>query len=229
MRSDPGRLSPISAFFARVGDLMLLNLLFIAGCLPVFSAGASASAMFYVTLKLHRKQDTNIVKDFFHSWRQNLWQGFILELITLAVAAVLIIDIYVLVHLMDSDGFFKVLAVLWAVVALRLLAMWIYIFPLLAQFDHGISTFINSARIMSRRHLSHTVAIMLLTAFPVMLGAVIPYALEWEIFLFVLFGFSLVAHVCTGFYAAVFDQYISSDKNKAPTAVGEGAVVSSDL
>lgn len=223
MRSEPGRLSPISAFFARVGDLMLLNLLFIAGCLPVFSAGASASALYYVTLKLHRKQETNIVRDFFHSWRQNLRQGFILELITLAVAAVLIIDVYVLLHLMDSDAFFKVLMALWVLVALRLLAMWIYIFPLLAQFDHGISTFINSARIMSRRHLSYTVAIMLLIAFPAVIGAIIPYVLEWEIFIFILFGFSLTAYVCTRFYAAVFDLYIDSDADKTPSSVGEGA------
>lgn len=209
MSSDPNRLGPISAFFARTGDLMLLNLLFIAGCLPVVTAGASAAALHYVTLRMHRKQDVNVVRDFFRSWKQNLKQGFILELITLVVAAVLIVDIYVLIRMSGQDGFFRVLMFLWAVVALRLLAIWVYLFPLLAQFDHGISTFINSARIMSRRHLSHTAAIMLILAFPIALGAIVPYALELELFFFIFAGFSVMARVAARFYAQVFDLYIT--------------------
>ena len=41
-------------FMGRVADLIILNLLCILCCLPIVTAGASVTAMFYVTLKMAR-------------------------------------------------------------------------------------------------------------------------------------------------------------------------------
>ena len=80
-------------FMGRVADLTILNLLCILCCLPVVTAGASISAMFYMTMKIVRNEDTYIIKGFFHSFKQNLKQGIIIHLIMVVLAVFLFIDI----------------------------------------------------------------------------------------------------------------------------------------
>ena len=43
-------------FMGRVADLLLLNFLGILCCIPIVTAGASITAMYYVTLKMVRNE-----------------------------------------------------------------------------------------------------------------------------------------------------------------------------
>ena len=54
-------------FMSRVADLCILNVLCIIFCIPVITAGASITAMFYVTMKMVRNEEAYIVKGFFKS------------------------------------------------------------------------------------------------------------------------------------------------------------------
>ena len=57
-------------FMGRVADLIILNLLCILCCLPIVTAGASVTAMFYVTLKMARNEESYIVRSFFKSFKE---------------------------------------------------------------------------------------------------------------------------------------------------------------
>ena len=57
--------SPIMRFLSRVCDLIILNLLIIVCCIPVFTAGASITALFSVTLKMVKGEESYIVRGFF--------------------------------------------------------------------------------------------------------------------------------------------------------------------
>lgn len=46
--------NPVWRFIGKLGDLILLNLLWLICCIPVFTAGAATTAVYYVTLKLVR-------------------------------------------------------------------------------------------------------------------------------------------------------------------------------
>ena len=48
-----------------------LNLLWFLCSLPIFTAGASTTALYYVTLKMARDEETNLTKLFFKSFRSN--------------------------------------------------------------------------------------------------------------------------------------------------------------
>lgn len=203
-----GERRTFSGFLDRVGDLILLNLLFLVGCIPIVTVGVSISAMFYVTLRIHRGQGAYITRDFFRAFGQNAKQGILLGLLWALLAVILVVDVYVLRHLMQYDVFFKIVFILLGVVILRLAMIWLYTFPVLAQFDNTVWGTIRSARRLSGKHISHTLAILLVTIFPLAIGAVLPYVLEWEIVLFALVGFSALASFCTRFYADVFDEYV---------------------
>ena len=80
-------------FMSRVSDLIILNLLCILCCLPIVTAGASITAMFYVTLKMVRNEEAYIAKSFFKSFKQNLKQSIIINLIMLVTGALLYFDL----------------------------------------------------------------------------------------------------------------------------------------
>ena len=60
--------NPVWRFIGKLGDLVLLNLLWLICCIPVFTAGAATTAVYYVTLKLVRDDDGSTIKSFFHSF-----------------------------------------------------------------------------------------------------------------------------------------------------------------
>ena len=56
--------NPVWRFIGKLGDLILLNLLWLICCIPVFTAGAATTAVYYVTLKLVRDEDDSTIRSF---------------------------------------------------------------------------------------------------------------------------------------------------------------------
>ena len=94
-------------FMGRLADLVILNLLCIVCCIPIVTAGASITAMYYVTLKMVRNEEAYIIRGFFHSFKQNLKQSLIIHLIMLFAGIMLAADIYIVNQI--GGGAYKVL------------------------------------------------------------------------------------------------------------------------
>lgn len=76
-------------FMNKVADLCILNIICLVCCIPIVTAGASITAMYYVTLKMVRNEEAYIVRSFFKSFKDNFKQATIINLIMIAVGAVL--------------------------------------------------------------------------------------------------------------------------------------------
>lgn len=63
--------------------------------IPVITIGASLTAVFYAALKMARDEEGYVWKEFFKSFKQNLKQSILIELILAAFAAILLVDINV--------------------------------------------------------------------------------------------------------------------------------------
>lgn len=209
---DPN--GPVSRFLSRVGDLILLNLICIVCCLPFFTAGASVTAMHYVLLRMRRGDECGIVRDFFHSFRQNLKQGILLHLILTVVTAVLALDLYILWTLWEYEIFYKIIFIGTAVLALWYLGISVFIYPLLAQFNNTIWGFLKDARFISLKYKSHAIAIILVTFAPWITGLYVPYLLEWLIFFYLLIGVALIPYLLCPYYITIFDKYITPPENQ---------------
>ena len=70
-----------SRIFGFLGQLVALNLLWIICSIPVITAGASTTALFYCTLKIHKDGDCRAFKDFFKSFKQNFKQSTLVWLL----------------------------------------------------------------------------------------------------------------------------------------------------
>lgn len=118
-----------------------LNLLWILCSLPIFTMGASTTALYYVTLKIVQGDENNITAMFFRAFRENFRQATTLWLIMLGIGLLLAGDGYILYHLHHSTA--GVPAVLWTlmlaliiVAAIAYVIVLMYLFPLVASVQN---------------------------------------------------------------------------------------------
>ena len=97
------------SYDSKFGQLLLkfcyscwLNILWLVCCLPVFTAGAATTALWYVCLKCARGEETSVTSMFFRAFKENFKQATVLWLIMLPVGILLGVDAWVLYHLFRS-------------------------------------------------------------------------------------------------------------------------------
>lgn len=208
-----------SKFFivmSRIADLILLNILCIICCIPVITAGASITALYYVTLKMARDEESYIIRSFFHSFKQNFKQATIINLIMLLTAAVLYVDLKIANA--GSGVLYKGLLTLFIGVAIIYALLLLYIYPILAKFFNSIKNTYVNAFMMAIRHLPQTALMLLISASPVLLlwlfssmGA--SQVLSIFIMLFVLMGFATLAYWKSKIFVKIFDNYIPKEED----------------
>ncbi len=153
---------PAMRFITKLAYSAYLNILWFICCLPVFTVGASTTALFYVSLKVAKDEESCLTRAFFHSFRENFRQSTIIWLILLAAGLVLGVDGYVFYH-MRFDSVLWTLGTAAFIVALTAYAIILmYIFPLLARFDNTVRAMFKNALMIGMRFLFCTALMALI-------------------------------------------------------------------
>lgn len=78
---------PVYRIGNELADFMLLSIMFVIGCVPIITIGASSTALYYVYGKKIRKEDPSIYREFVKSYKQNFKQSIPMTIILLLVWA----------------------------------------------------------------------------------------------------------------------------------------------
>ena len=141
--------NPIWKFIGNLADFFLLSCLWYLCCLPVVTAGAATTALYYVTLKMARGQEGQLIPAFFHSFKQNLKQATALWVGYLAVGILLVLD---LVICLQTSSVFAGAMFFTSVVLLACWALFItMLFPLVARCDNTIGALFKMGIAMALR------------------------------------------------------------------------------
>lgn len=167
MGSILGLDSPIINFMGKVADLLILNFLAIICSLPVFTIGASWTAMYYVTMRMVKKEEGYIIKDFFHSFKQNFKQATIIWLFVLMLIVLIVGDVFI--YRAISATIPRALIVLFAVCVYLALGTVIYVFPILSRYHNTVKGTVKNAFFMSIVKFPYTFVFALLIIFPLFL------------------------------------------------------------
>ena len=174
----------------RVGDLALVNILFVFCSLPIVTLGASATALYTVTFQMVRGEDRRIAKTFFTSFSRNFWQATLLTLVFVAIGAGFYVDLRVMQA--NPGAFPFVLRVGAGLVALFAAITLPYSFALQARFENRVFHTLKNAFLLAVTHPLTSLATAALTLLPLCLAVFATYyALLSSVFWF-LFGFSLI-------------------------------------
>lgn len=198
--------SSLGLFLRRMFDLMVLNILWLLCCLPVFTFGPASSALARVMITLVRSGSEAVAKNFFIAFRRDFGRAVVLGLIGLAGLAVAVSDILFAVSL---SGGMKILFLIVAVLVCSLVFSYLaYIFALHAFFENSIAGQIRNALSLAAASPMETLAIWLCFAVPVAAILLLPrIVLVYIGFLYILFGVSCPAYFAAKHQAKVIARF----------------------
>ena len=197
--------NPFIQFLVRVGDLMILNVLFILCSAPVVTLGASLTALHRVTQNMLFEQEEPLIKAFFRAFRQNFKQSTLVWLVELVVIVSLVCDV-LLVMAYFNGGLAKAMYILVAVLAILVAGVYAYLMPLIARYENGMRQQVNNAVILAIIKLPKTLLLMLLNLLPVILLLIsVPVFVQTLIF-WVIIGFAFVSFLTSSILKPVFQE-----------------------
>ena len=199
--------SPLMRFLTKIADLMVLNILFCVTSIPLITIGASWTALYSVTLKMVRDEESSVSRSYFRSFRQNFKQATLLWLGVLVVLALLVLDIRVLNGMAGgtAPGLLRVGVEILALLGIMVLQ---YLFPSLARFEASLADTLKNACMMALAHLPKTA---LMTAAAVGAGWITLInntTIAVGLTVWPLIGFALMAFGNSGILRKIFDNYV---------------------
>ena len=193
--------NPVWNFMSKVADLIILNILAIVCSVPIVTIGTSWTAMYFVTIRMVRKEESYIVKDFFRSFKENFKQSTIIWLIALAAIAIFAGD--VMIYRMIPEQIPQVLMIAVLILAYLVLGTIIYVFPLLSRFHNTTKGTIKNAFLVSIVNVPYTLVFVVLLVIPIIIAF---FVIEAAPFI-LLFGFSLPAYIASIFWVRIFKKF----------------------
>ncbi len=205
--------SPLMQALSKVADLVLLNLLTLACCLPVITIGPALTALNHMALKIARNEEVYIARGFFKSFKENFRQGVLIWLLFLALGAVLVCDYFILLD--SKTRYASVMLVLVLVAAAFVIFTFLYTFPVLARFHNTIKATLKNAFMISVAQFPKTILMFVMYLIPVLV-----FLNFFQLIPFVLFfGLSVPAWGSAKLYNKFFkkleDSYWERHKNDA--------------
>ena len=154
-----------NAFFATINkivDMILLSIVYVIICIPIITIGPATTALYYVTVKVIRRERSYVFREFFKSFKRNFKQGTISNLIFILMYLILYVDIQFSNQMEGLPGL--ILSGIFIAILLILIGVNIYIYPVLSRFDIGIKQLFKNSFFMSVRHLLSTIVMFLILA-----------------------------------------------------------------
>ena len=215
--------NPFFAFLSKAADIIILSFLWLVCCLPVFTIGPATAALYYVTLKLARKEEVQVTSCFWKGFKENFKQGVAYSFIFLILGAVLVFDYIVAWGMPGTAG--TVCCGIFFALLVWLLCTVFYTFPLQAQFYNTVKQTIINGIFLAIRKFPMTVLVFGINIIPaiLLLWATKMFLLSAPIWALVYPG--LAAFVCSLMFVKVFDPMIEAATGKKPVVDVEATEV----
>ncbi len=198
---------PIMKYLSWFADMIILSFLWFICCIPIITIGPSTSALYYVTLKIARKEEEiKISSSFFHAFKCNFKQGVVLNLIFLLVGTVIVLDYLIMSNVEGIYG--TVSSVCFFVMGVWTLCIMLYTYPLQAQFINPIRRTLKNASILSIQKTMNTVIILIVHLIPVSVAIISLEFFVNAIPVWVLLAPAVIAYVCSVRLVKIFDPLI---------------------
>lgn len=198
--------NPVWRFIGKFWDVIILSFLWGICSIPVFTIGASTTAMYYVTLKLVRDEDGYTFRSFFKSFKENFKQATIIWLIMLAAGLILGGDLWFFLKVYKGSSQFRsIMIAIFLAFSFIYLAIFTYVFPLQSRFYNTVKKTLFNAFFMSIRHFLHTLGMLAIDVVLIIVA----------LFYFpplMLFGVALLAFANSYMLSAVFKRYMPEEQ-----------------
>lgn len=191
----------LARFLNTLGNLIVLNILTIICCIPIFTAGAAMTALYTMVMRMARKEDGKIISEYFKAFRANFKQATVLWLIFGGLIAFMIFDIWLLRSITGTFG--MVYRVILFVIVLVFAMVLIHIFAVQARFYNTMKNTAKNALLFCVGKLPQAVLMLVLTLIPAALLTVSYRFISVDF----LIGLSGPAYLAAIYFADLFKNY----------------------
>lgn len=192
--------NPFFDFMGRLGDIMLLNILFLLSSLPVVTIGASYSALYQSFDDMAEGNFISAFRNFSGAWRKNLRTGIKAGMLVCLSGCLLVFDLtFVGGMRRGTKGPWGMIGVLLGCLLVIWEMVFCYVFLVILKGETRIGRMVKQSLYLAVRNFQYTFLMVVINSIPVIcfiLGgdfmvAVIP--------LYLTFGFGLTAYANTFF------------------------------
>lgn len=199
--------SPDSKFMqvlGRITDLILLNLLFLITCLPIFTIGTATAALYTMCFRLMREEYAGIIKPYFKAVKEHFKTATIVWGVLLLAA---LPALYYLSLSIQAEGILRYCSILFVMILTIALMAGSYAFPWVSQFENSAIQSLKNALILCISHLPRTAAILAINLMPVIVWFINADLFIRISFLWISLYSAAAAYMNTGLLWHVFKPY----------------------
>ena len=153
--------TPLMVALMKIGDLLCLSVLWLVFSLPIFTIGASSTALYAAVFYCLRRNEAGVWKHFWKAFRENFKRSTLAWLIELAVLAVFSLDVAVFRAIRLSGGAMGKLY--WAALLLEAVALtWTaYVAAYAARVNGTVRDILRYGLVLLRLHPIRALGVML--------------------------------------------------------------------
>lgn len=160
--------NPFMQLLSRIGDLMLLSFITLTLCMPVVTIGPAVTALFKTVYALTLDTCGGVIATYFRAFKDNFRQAVIAGLAALVVSVSLVCN-FILLRLYFAGTAYQVLLALLAVLALLVMGLTSYLFPIISRYDNSLSEHAHNALILMIIHFPRTLLMVLAHLSPLLM------------------------------------------------------------
>ena len=195
--------SPLMVALMKIGDLLCLSVLWLVFSLPIFTIGASSTALYAAVFYCLRRNEAGVWKHFWKAFRENFKRSTLAWLIELAVLAVFSLDAAVFRAIRLSGGAMGKLY--WAALLLEAVALtWTaYVAAYAARVNGTVGDILRYGLVLLRLHPIRALGVML----PILAGLALCLLVPFT----VLFAPAAVCLACSYSLEQVFRLHVQPE------------------
>ncbi|WP_242996201.1 YesL family protein [Clostridium sp. AF17-21AC] len=170
------------------GTMFALNICFVIGCIPIFTIGASFTALYAMCIRLQEDEEETVVSGFIHEFKRSFKQSTIAFLLLLVAVAVMLAE-YIMIK--RVTGFISTFYTFVLIIEAVLVALVVpFLFPLIARYNNALSITVRNAMVLSITYLWSWVKVVIAWFVPIFICVKYPvvFVSIWYMWLLLLFG-----------------------------------------
>ena len=217
-RLDSKLMGAISTFT----DYIILVIFCILFSIPIFTIGASVSAMYYVSMKMARGKDVYIFRDFIKGFRDSFKNATIAWIILLLLDAAVGYT-WIWLYYDNSIALGKTFTIIFLCLSVYLVFLQLMIFPFIARFENSIYNTFKLTMGFTLLRLIPLAIVLFLDLLPILLSyKYVGYAIG-----IMPVGEALALYLNGYIFANMFKK-IEPEKENEPEEVDDGEKIFSD-
>lgn len=154
--------STLFFIMTKAGQVIMLNIVWLLSCLPVFTIGTATTSLYYAMMKNIRKNRSYPIVEYWASFKRTFVSGSIL---TVGLGIWLFLLYYLrTIAITQKTQAGDMMSTMYLTLMVVTAALMIYLFPVLSRFTMKLGMIVKLAFVMMVRYIGYTILILAGTA-----------------------------------------------------------------